>query len=595
MSYISEPAGIPPSFASLRRNVPLKVKERREQWPDHPSFTREPFTDPEVFDVDRPTSKRLPHEMEIQFEHMRSKGFFPGDPAVARTHFVDIMRLWRGRIRGQEGQVWDAVRKEWQTASRLAFFLEQMDAKGLPFPEAVEKGVVGATELSDHDLFLSGVIPIHKLEAGDVIAEVAERVLGIQANEVNEYLFTMMHGKVEYARKDGSEGLLTVDEETLRTHYHTLFDWPKILKRHADELKTAKRQSYRTRVVGHRVYLPNIIVRLTRNFTPPGQPYDPYIATFRIPTSMTKQDFRSYLKAVYNLDVSFVRTVVYWGEVVRDQRNGQRHRQKGGEHNYKKAIVGLYEPFHYPDDVHELRAISRAQGKGDKMYNDRMASINSTFYISEQKAFRRKLIQAVYKRSSYGHRSKGEGQSRVSVDDADVVDTFVLIVATHPRQDPGAPPGAGARDRDRGAQAPTRRQRAGRLSVGVQAQCMELIAPYRTGMLHAHAFIRKSKGCSGPPQMVGCSGSMSSISPRPSYTSSSVACSGRMCLSICVPILARPLHRSKSAWLRLSPCASSGLSQCPFENAMYVVMRFFSRSAMMDTTVPVSGVGEVTR
>ena len=411
LTYIDQPAAIPPSFESLRRNVPLKVKERREQWPDHPSFTREPYTDPDVFDVDRSSQKRLPHEMEIQFEHMRSQGFFPGDSAVARTHFIDIMRLWRGRIRGREGQVWDATRKEWQTASRLVFFLEQMKEKGLPLPEAEADGVAGVTPLSDRDVFLAGLITIQQLEDGEINAEAVESVLGVKADE---YTFAMHRGQLEYGPKDGSEGITILNEDTFRTYHESLLNWPAIISRYTEQLDAANRQSHRTRVVGHRVYLPNVTIRLTRNFTPPGQPYDPYIATFRIPPSMTKQDLRSYLKAVYNLDVSFVRTVVYWGEVVRDPRNGRRHRQKGGVHNYKKAVVGLYEPFHYPDDVQELRAISRAQGRGDKMYVDRMNSINSSFYIREQRDFRKKLVQAVYKRSSYGHRSKGEGQSRVS-------------------------------------------------------------------------------------------------------------------------------------------------------------------------------------
>ena len=460
-------------------------------WPDHPSYTREAYTDPEVFDVDRPVQKRMPHDMEIQFEHMRGQGFFPGDPAVARTHFIDIMRLWRGRIRGKEGEVWDATRKEWQTASRFVFFLEQMKAKGLPFPDAVESGVSGVTDLSDQDVFLAGLVTIEQMEAGEVNAETVQSVLGLAADE---YTFVMERGQVGYQKKDGSEEMSIVDADTVRTYHDDLFNWPAIIERHADNLQSLDRQAHRTRVVGHRVYLPNVTIKLTRNFTPPGQPYDPYIATFRIPPSMTKQDLRSYLKAVYNLDVSFVRTVVYWGEVVRDQRNGQRHRQKGGEHNYKKAIVGLYEPFHYPDDVKELRAISRAQGRGDQMYIDRMNSLNSTFYIREQKDFRRKLVQAVYKRSSYGHRSKGEGQSRVrrgSLTRPRYLMNPKLIPATHPCQDHGAPQGPGERDRGRGAQAPARRQGAGRCLGAARWRCsVWIVADKSRHMLHAHAFIR---------------------------------------------------------------------------------------------------------
>ena len=117
-----------------------------------------------------------------------------------------------------------------------------------------------------------------------------------------------------------------------------------------------------TEIVGQRIYLPNVVFKLVRNTTAflrgPGghpigrEPYNPFIATFRIPKSTTKQDVKSYLKAVYNLDTTFVRT---------DVRNAPITRSKTGElikkdsfYNYKRAVVGLTEPFHYPDDIDEM-------------------------------------------------------------------------------------------------------------------------------------------------------------------------------------------------------------------------------------------------
>lgn len=110
-------------------------------------------------------------------------------------------------------------------------------------------------------------------------------------------------------------------------------------------------------LVGQRIYLPNIQIRLMRNHTPPGQPYDPYTATFRLPPSMTKNDLRSYLLAVYGLHVTFIRTDQYIAPVARVGTDFQQRRIKGSQKNYKRAVVGLHEPFHYPDDTTELDSL----------------------------------------------------------------------------------------------------------------------------------------------------------------------------------------------------------------------------------------------
>jgi large subunit ribosomal protein L23 len=110
-------------------------------------------------------------------------------------------------------------------------------------------------------------------------------------------------------------------------------------------------------LVGQRIYLPNIQIRLMRNHTPPGQAYDPYTATFRLPPSMTKNDLRSYLLAVYGLHVTFIRTDQYIAPVARVGTDFQQRRIKGSQKNYKRAVVGLHEPFHYPDDTTELDSL----------------------------------------------------------------------------------------------------------------------------------------------------------------------------------------------------------------------------------------------
>jgi large subunit ribosomal protein L23 len=131
-------------------------------------------------------------------------------------------------------------------------------------------------------------------------------------------------------------------------------------------------------IVGQRIYLPNVQIRLMRNHTPAGQAYDPTIATFRIPPSMTKTDLRSYLQTVYNLPVTFIRTDLYQPPVMRVV-GGNKVRQSGSVKNYKRAVVGLVEPFHYPDDVEELRAQGEEAGVGDKWSKAREDWLNEKF------------------------------------------------------------------------------------------------------------------------------------------------------------------------------------------------------------------------
>ena len=108
-----------------------------------------------------------------------------------------------------------------------------------------------------------------------------------------------------------------------------------------------------TRVVGEKVYLPNIIFRLVPNFTPPGKPYNPYEATFRIPQSVTKTDVRAYLAAAYGVQTTYIRTDNYVAPLRRAWNTawvrGKSHR------TYKRAVVGLVEPFYYPMMVEPSR------------------------------------------------------------------------------------------------------------------------------------------------------------------------------------------------------------------------------------------------
>lgn len=103
-------------------------------------------------------------------------------------------------------------------------------------------------------------------------------------------------------------------------------------------------------VVGQRVYLPNIIMRLVRNQTAPGQPYNPYEATFRLPQSVTKTDIRSLLLAVYGVKTTYIRTDNYISPWYRTIEGRERRPYK----TYKRAVVGLVEPFYYPHRMEDM-------------------------------------------------------------------------------------------------------------------------------------------------------------------------------------------------------------------------------------------------
>jgi ribosomal protein L23 len=95
-----------------------------------------------------------------------------------------------------------------------------------------------------------------------------------------------------------------------------------------------------------RVFLPNIDMVLVRNAVKPGTPYDPYTATFRCTTKLSKPDIYAYLSQIYKLEMTSLRTMIYMGEVKRERGSGKRYRPQG----YKKVVVGLKDPFWYPDE-----------------------------------------------------------------------------------------------------------------------------------------------------------------------------------------------------------------------------------------------------
>lgn len=409
---ITQPASSHPSSQSAIRTRAHKINQRKETRPDHPKFSDNVFNDERLFDIESSTQVRMPHANELDFDALREKGFFPGDVKVSRTHYLDFLAAWRSRVRGEVGLVWQRDVQDWVESSRTAFLFRYCKERGLPIDHTAPRAS-RISPLTLDEFFMANKVGLLDLQVEDLSPEACEKYLGfdprlegvsIRFEDADKIIFSM----------SGSEDEMAVDLDALQEHVKEVINWAAVEARMAGKSEEDRPDLSPVKFenVGYQVFLPNIVIRLIRNDTKPGQAYDPWTATFRIPPSMTKTDLRSYLKAVYNLDVTFIRTSLRWGKVVRDQ-NGRKVRQKGSQHNYKRAVVGLHQPFHYPDDEEELRALGRATGLGDKLYDARMKTVNETFFIKENAEYRKKAITRVYKRASERFRSAGEN-SRVS-------------------------------------------------------------------------------------------------------------------------------------------------------------------------------------
>ncbi|KAK0203024.1 hypothetical protein DFS33DRAFT_1344359 [Desarmillaria ectypa] len=143
-------------------------------------------------------------------------------------------------------------------------------------------------------------------------------------------------------------------------------------------------------VVGQTIYLPNIIFRLVRNNTPPGQPYNPYEATFRIPLSITKTDIRSYLLAVYGVKTTYIRTDIYRPAV---PRRGAAQTKT----SYKRAVVGLVDPFYYPHRLEEM---------DEKAKEERTKRLEDAFQVSEGKETQKLMFLKLTRELSSNNKMK---------------------------------------------------------------------------------------------------------------------------------------------------------------------------------------------
>ncbi|KAG9309503.1 hypothetical protein JVU11DRAFT_10475, partial [Chiua virens] len=113
---------------------------------------------------------------------------------------------------------------------------------------------------------------------------------------------------------------------------------------------------------------PTPIFRMVRNHTPRGKAYNPYEATFRIPPSVTKTDVRSYLWTAYGVKTTYIRTANYISPLRRTQMG---LRPVGSHRTYKRAVVGLVDPFYYPQDMEDMDKLERK--KREKWLEERFA------------------------------------------------------------------------------------------------------------------------------------------------------------------------------------------------------------------------------
>ncbi|EGN95033.1 hypothetical protein SERLA73DRAFT_187317 [Serpula lacrymans var. lacrymans S7.3] len=151
------------------------------------------------------------------------------------------------------------------------------------------------------------------------------------------------------------------------------------------------------KVVGQKIYLPNIVFRMVRNHTPTGQPYNPYEATFRIPQSVTKTDVRSYLSAVYGVKTTYIRTTNYLSPIYRDPHDGSWTRTKSYK-TYKRAVVGLVDPFYYPLAMEDMDEGAR---------KERQKWLEEKFALSALKRWRRYEYLRMTKKGSKNWRFTG--------------------------------------------------------------------------------------------------------------------------------------------------------------------------------------------
>jgi large subunit ribosomal protein L23 len=156
------------------------------------------------------------------------------------------------------------------------------------------------------------------------------------------------------------------------------------------------------KVVGQKVYLPNVLFRMVPNHTLEGQPYNPYEATFRIPQSITKTDIRSYLANIYGVKSTYIRTDNYFSPLFKAHSGTAAKTKTRAHRTYKRAVVGLVEPFYFPMQLEDMPQKER---------EERQKFIEERYGIEEMKEAMKMSMLRMTKRSSSMKAWKWRGEA----------------------------------------------------------------------------------------------------------------------------------------------------------------------------------------
>lgn len=97
------------------------------------------------------------------------------------------------------------------------------------------------------------------------------------------------------------------------------------------------------------VFFPNVPLQLVRPSATDRA--DPFTAIFRCDLRLTKPDIYNYLRQIYGLGITSIRTAIYRGRYKRQLRSrvqGGIVREREGNRTFKKVWVGMDRPFFFP-------------------------------------------------------------------------------------------------------------------------------------------------------------------------------------------------------------------------------------------------------
>ncbi|CAH7681301.1 hypothetical protein BY996DRAFT_7060072 [Phakopsora pachyrhizi] len=151
------------------------------------------------------------------------------------------------------------------------------------------------------------------------------------------------------------------------------------------------------------VYFPNVSIRLVRPSM--MDKWNPFLAIFRCDLRLTKPDIFNYLRQIYGLGITSIRTAIYRGR----HRRQLKSRIRGGitiardkSRTFKKVWIGLDRPFFYPDRP------SRRFLDENFMYSD----VFNTFRRAQLKNSGGEEAEGLDRRSVLPSGLKGKGERR---------------------------------------------------------------------------------------------------------------------------------------------------------------------------------------